>query len=69
MEQHYTMEDVLQFTVDILNQILVPGAYMKDIGMPIMNAVDNLKTLQAAMSEAKKSMEVAEDGTGDGIQD
>ena len=62
MEQHYTMEDVLQFTVDILNQILVPGAYMKDIGMPIMNAVDNLKTLQAAMSEAKKSMEVAEDG-------
>lgn len=62
MEQHYTMEDVLQFTVDILNQILVPGAYMKDIGMPIMNAVDNLKALQAAMSEAKKSMEVAEDG-------
>lgn len=53
MEQRYTMEEVLQYTIDILNRIQVPGACMKDIGVPIMNALDNLKAMQDAMNAAR----------------
>lgn len=57
MEQHYTMEEVLQFTINILSNIRVPGAYMKDVGMPIMNALDNLMAMQTAMNAPKKTEE------------
>lgn len=55
MGQHYTMEEVLQFTINILNNIRVPGAYVKDIGMPIMNALDNLMAMQSAINAPKKT--------------
>ena len=55
MGQHYTMAEVLQFTINILNNIRVPGAYMKDVGMPIMNALDNLMAMQSAMNAPKKT--------------
>ena len=59
MEQSYTMEEVLQFTINILSGIRIHGDQMKDIGVPIMNALDNLKAMQAAMSAARTE---ADDG-------
>lgn len=53
MEQTYTMEEVLQFTINILSGIRVPGDQMKDIGVPIMNALDNLRAMEAAMNAAR----------------
>lgn len=59
MEQTYTMKEVLQFTINILSGIRVPGGQMKDIGVPIMNALDNLRTMEAAMNAARTE---ADDG-------
>ena len=49
----------MQFTINILSGIRIPGDQMKDIGVPVMNALDNLKAMQAAMNAARTE---ADDG-------
>jgi len=63
MDKTYTVEDVIQFTINILAKINVPGIYVREIGIPIMNAIENLSVLkQRIISEAKGD---DDDGTPD----
>ena len=63
MDQKYTVEEVIQFTINILAKINVPGIYVREIGIPIMNAIDNLTVLKQKMSSEAK--EEDDDGTPD----
>lgn len=54
MEETYSIEEVIRFTVNILSNISVPAALVESIGIPISNALKNLMVLlEAAPKEGK----------------
>lgn len=63
----YTKEEVLQFTINILGKIDVPGAYVKTIGVPIMNAIDNLFVLKQMLEVEKESRKPQDEAEMDAV--
>ena len=50
----YTVEEVLQITIDILSRIMVPAVYAEQIGKPILLAIGNLKECAKACKGVEK---------------
>lgn len=68
MEQQYTAEKVIGMTAEILRGIKVPAEEAESIGIPIMIAIRNLKTVLDAVEKAEtekpaEETEQAEGGT------
>ena len=57
MEEKYTVKQVLEITVNILNNIRVPVGMMDGIGLPISQAVGNLRVLMEAIKDEKEGEE------------
>ena len=52
-KQVYSMEEVLQFTIDILNGIMIPAVLSESVGIPIKKAVGNLNAMIEATWNTK----------------
>lgn len=55
----YTPEEIVQFTINILNQVKVPMAYYQDISDPIQKCIVNL-TVAKQMLEVERVKQEAE---------
>lgn len=61
----YTKEDVVQFTINILSNVQIPGNQIKSIGIPINNAIENLNVLQQMLEAEEKAMAEKIEDAGD----
>jgi hypothetical protein len=64
----YTVNEVIQITIDLLNGISVPRKLNEQIGIPIDNAVNNLLVVLQALEQKPEEPAEEEDGT-DGRMD
>ena len=53
----YSLKEVLEFTINILDNIQIPAGYIRQIGEPVADASENLKMCVKAMQEEKKDTE------------
>lgn len=61
MDNQYTKEDVIQFTINILSGICVSALEAEEIGVPIGRAVKNLHVLQQMMEMEKNQRNTAQE--------
>lgn len=61
MENQYTKEDVIQFTINILSGINVPVPQIDEIGVPSSKALHNLQIVQLMMKEEKEKQDQSQD--------
>ena len=61
MENQYTKEDVIQFTINILEKISVPIPAVDSIGVPITKALGNLHVLQQMLEMEQTKQEIQDD--------
>lgn len=66
MEEKYTFEEVVGFTMNILCGIMVPAELAESIGLPIAKAIGNLKVLKTELEKARVAKEITEEGESDG---
>jgi len=52
-KQVYSMEEVLQFTLNILGGIQIPAALSEQVGIPIAKAIGNLNAMIEATRNTK----------------
>lgn len=57
----YTKEEVVQFTINILSGISVPVTEAKEIGVPVLNAIGNLKVLQEIIAAENAQRDIPEE--------
>ena len=63
-KETYSVEQVIQFTMDILNGIMIPAGLSESVGIPISKAIGNLGVLMEAAKNMKpnEEKEVKKDG-------
>lgn len=63
-KESYSVEQVIEFTLNILNGIMVPPKMAETIGIPIAQAIGNLEAVKQVMANAKPEgqKEVEKDG-------
>lgn len=63
-KESYSVEQVIEFTLNILNGIMVPAKMAETIGLPIAQAIGNLEAVKQVMANAKPEgqKEVEKDG-------
>ena len=63
-KESYSVEQVIEFTLNILNGIMVPAKMAETIGLPIAQAIGNLEAVKQVMENAKPEgqKEVEKDG-------
>ena len=66
MEKTYTKEEVVQFTVNLLSKISIPVELSEVIGVPICQAIGNLRVLSEMLEKEKVAVEAAKEGADDG---
>ena len=54
-ENEMTIEQVLNITIGILNDITIPISAVETVGTPIMNAVSNIKLCVQAIEKNKEA--------------
>lgn len=57
METKYTKEDIVLFTINILNGINIPASMTEQIGIPLYRALTNLKVLKQMMNKEEEKEE------------
>ena len=60
MDKQYTAEEVIGFTLDLLCGIMVPAEYAERIGVPIAQAIGNLRVLKDGCEKDRAEREKAE---------
>ena len=68
MNSQMTVQEVLNVTMNNLGAIAVPVALSEQIGMPIVNAINNLRLCVEALEKAKEQAMAAEE-TGEAEAD
>ena len=63
-KESYSVEQVIEFTLNILNGIMVPAKMAEMIGLPIAQAIGNLEAVKQVMANVKPEgqKEVEKDG-------
>lgn len=63
-KESYSVEQVIEFTLNILNGIMVPAKMAETVGLPIAQAIGNLEAVKQVMANAKpeRQKEVEKDG-------
>ena len=69
MEQQYTLEQVLQMTVNQLSNIKFTATQMQDIGNPILQAIDNLNNCIEAVRRTQQENEAKDQPEEDYIEE
>lgn len=61
MDKQYTAEEVIGFTLDLLCGIMVPAEYAERIGVPIAQAIGNLRLLKGSCEKDRAERAAAEE--------
>ena len=57
----YTKEQIVDFTINILGKISIPGAMIDEIGVPISSAIKNLAVVKQMMEIENAKKEIQND--------
>jgi len=69
MENPITVEQAIEMTAELLEKISIPMKHINDIGMPVAEAINNLRQCLTAIENARQADEnAAQDGGGDAIE-
>ena len=60
MDKQYTAEEVIGFTLDLLCGIMIPAEHAASIGVPIAQAIGNLRVLKDGCEKDRAEREKAE---------
>jgi hypothetical protein len=55
-EKTYTREELLQYAIETLNNVNVPGRYLLQIGRPISNVLDTLDIIRQIFDAENKEL-------------
>lgn len=58
MDRTYTVREVVEITTEMLKGIRVPAEYTEEIGLPVMNAIKNLRVVAQTMEQAEVAAEI-----------
>lgn len=57
----YSIQEVIRFTAVNLKKINIPAEYAEQIGMPVLNAIRNLKAVQQVLEAQEVAEEIQDD--------
>lgn len=60
MDKQYTAEEVIGFTLDLLCGIMIPAEHAASVGVPIAQAIGNLRVLKNGCEKDREEREKAE---------
>ena len=63
-KESYSVEQVIEFTLNILNKIMIPASLSETVGVPIAQAIGNLNVVLQVVGNTKPETqkEVEKDG-------
>ena len=65
MEEKITAREALQATVEILSDINIPVLLIEQVGIPIAQAIQNLRAIINATDDPEEPEEKPKEGDGD----
>ncbi len=67
MEVH-SIDEGIKVTINLLSDIRIPTRHVRDVGFPILTAIDNLNTMLNVLETARQQEAEQKEVNDDGVQ-